>query len=574
VNRSWLVALAALVLTTPAAAQRSLAITKFEAHIVVGTDGSVDVTEMITARFSGKWNGIYRTVPVDYHTPQGFNWSLRLSETSATTDDGAPLKLESSRAGHFQKFKIWVPSAEDVTRTVWLHYRVAGGLRFFDDHDELYWNITGDEWDTPIESASAEITLPEGASGVRAIAFNGVYGSTARDAKVKIDGGTVRVRMPKALGFQEGVTAVVGWNTGLVARPTAADKANRFLAVNWPLLLPLPVLFGMLALWWRRGRDPRKRPVTVQYEPPKDVTPAEAGVLIDERADVRDVIATLVDMAVRGYIRIEEVEEPKLFGLFTSKEFVFHRLKPREEWRDLQDHERLLLEGLFDTHGDSVELSDLKNEFYKSMGAIRTAVTKRLVTRGFYRADPTTVRAQWHFGAVLLGFITFAAGGAMGAKFGFTPLPFAIAGALIAMIVGAIGYLMPARTVPGTRTLEQVLGFEEFLSRVEKENYARVVKTPEMFERFLPYAMAFGVERAWAKAFRDIVHEPPRWYSGGNMTGFDAGNFSNRIGALSSSAGSAMSSSPRSSGGSGFSGGGSSGGSSGGGSGGGGGGGF
>src|SRR6185503_898934 len=140
-----------------------------------------------------------------------------------------------------------------------------------------------------------------------------------------------------------------------------------FLATNWPLLLPLPVLLGMLLLWWKRGRDPRKRPVTVQYEPPQDVSPAEAGVLIDERVDMRDVIATLVDMAVRGYIRIEEKEEPHLFGLWSSKEFVFHRLKPPAEWRDLQRHERLLLEGLFDGHGDSVELSDLKNEFYRSL---------------------------------------------------------------------------------------------------------------------------------------------------------------------------------------------------------------
>ncbi|MBP2648400.1 MAG: conserved rane protein of unknown function [Gemmatimonadetes bacterium] len=562
-------ALAAIAVTTPAAAQRTLAIAKFEAHIVVNSDGTVDVTEMITARFKGEWNGIYRTVPVDYHTPQGFNWSLRLSETSATSDDGAPLRLESSRTGHYQKFKIWVPGAKDATRTVWLHYRATNGLRFFDDHDELYWNITGDEWDVPIESATAEITLPAGAAGVRAIAFNGVYGGTARDAKVKIVGDTVLVRMPKALGFHEGITAVVGWDTGLVARPTPVQKASGFLAVNWPLLLPLPVLLGMLVLWWKRGRDPRKRPVTVQYEPPEDVTPAEAGVLLDERADVRDVIATLVDMAVRGFIRIEEREEPRLFGLWTEKEFVFHRVKPRDEWRGLDRHEQLLLEGLFDEHGDSVELSDLKNEFYRSMGPIRTAVTQRLVDSGYYRADPATVRNRWRFGAIFLGFVTFAAGGVMGARFGFTPLPFMIAGVLIALIVGILGHLMPARTVPGTRTLEQVLGFEEFLSRVEKENYARVAKTPEMFERFLPYAMAFGVERQWARAFKDIVREPPRWYTGGNVTGFDAGSFTGRMSALSSRAGSAMTSSPRSSGGSGFGGGGSSGGGSGGGGGGG-----
>jgi hypothetical protein len=569
VTRSALLAVALLAVATPAAAQRTLAIQDFSANIIVNADGSIDVTETITARFSGKWNGIYRTVPVDYRTPQGFNWSIRLSSTSATGPDGGSLKLEQSRTGHYQKFKIWVPGAEDATRTISFHYRATNGLRFFEDHDELYWNITGDEWDVPIEAASATVTLPGGAEGVRAIAFNGDYGSRAQEAVVSIEGNTVRVRMPHPLGFHEGVTAVIGWNTGLVARPTVLDRTAGFFATNWPLLLPLPVLLGMLALWWKRGRDPRKRPVTVQYEPPATITPAEAGVLIDERADLRDVIATLVDMAVRGFIRIEERDEPRLFGLFSSKEFVFHRLRPPSEWRDLERHEQLLLEGLFDGHGESVELSDLRNEFYKSLGGIRTAVTGRLVDQGYYHADPATVRGRWRIGAIFAGFVTFAMGAVMGAKFGFTPLPFMVAGALIALIIAVIGHLMPARTVPGTRTLEQVLGFEEFLSRVEKENYARVVKTPEMFEKFLPFAMAFGVERTWARAFRNIVREPPRWYSGGNMTGFDAGLFSGRMSALSSSAGSAMSSSPRSSGGSGFSGGGSSGGGGGGGGGGG-----
>ncbi len=568
-TRAWLLALALATATRPAVAQRTLAIEKFSANIEVNADGSIDVTETITARFTGKWNGIYRTVPVDYRTPQGFNWSLYLSDASATGPDGGALTLEQSRTGHYQKFKIWVPGAEDATRTISFRYKARNGLRFLEDHDELYWNITGDEWDVPIEAASATITLPSGAEGIRAIAFNGDYGSRAQEAEVSISGNSVQVRMPHPLGFHEGVTAVVGWNTGLVSRPTTLDRTSLFLGTNWPLLLPLPVLFGMLALWWKRGRDPRKRPVTVQYEPPANVTPAEAGVLIDERADLRDVIATLVDMAVRGYIRIEERDEPRLFGLFSSKEFVFHRLKPPGEWRDLQQHERLLLEGLFDGHGTSVELSDLKNEFYKSLGAIKTAVTRRLVEQGYYQADPATVRGRWRFGAILAGFVTFALGGVLGAKFGFTPLPFMVAGVSIALIMAILGHFMPARTVPGTRTLEQVLGFEEFLSRVEKENYARVVKTPEMFEQFLPFAMAFGVERAWAKAFKDIVREPPRWYSGGSMSGFDAGSFSGRMSALSSSAGSAMSSSPRSSGGSGFGGGGSSGGGGGGGGGGG-----
>lgn len=557
------------VLTTPAAAQRAIIITDFGARIVVNKDASVDVTETITARFNGQWNGIYRTVPVQYHTLQGLNWSIRLSDISATTPDGEALRVEHQREGHYEKVKIWVPGAQDASRTIALHYKAANALRYFDDHDELYWNITGDEWDVAIGAVSAEIVLPDAVEGVRATSYNGVFGSRSQDATVTVDGHVVRVSMPKTLGFHEGVTAVVGWNPGVVTRPTATEKARNFLADNLPLLIPLPIFFGMAFLWWKRGRDPSKRPITVQYEPPTDVTPAEAGVMIDERVDPRDVTATLVDLAVKGHIRIEETEEAHLFGLFSSTEYVFHKLRPAEP-APLQRHELLMLDGLFENVGvDRVELSELQNKFYRNLAGIRQAITRRLVEKGRFTADPAAVRSRWRTGAIVLTFLIIALGGTVGAKLGFTPLPFFIAALLSGLIVGIFGHLMPARTEQGTRSLEQVLGFQEFLARVDKEHYARVVKTPEMFEKFLPYAMAFGVERNWARAFRGILREPPRWYSGGRFSTFDANVFTSRMSALSSSAGNTMSSSPRSSGGSGFGGGGSSGGGGGGGGGGG-----
>jgi hypothetical protein len=235
------VLLLACLLATPAAAQRSLAIERFDARIVVGLDGTVDVIETITARFTGSWNGVYRTVPVEYHTPQGFNWTLRLNLLGATDSLGRALKVESNRDRHYIKYKIWVPGAENATRTVVLRYRAKNGLRFFEDHDELYWNVTGDEWDVPIRAASARIELPAGATGVRAIAFNGAYGSTAQDADVAIEGTAVRVAMRHPLGFHEGVTVVIGWDKGLVAEPTGTDRALGFLASNWPLGIPIAV---------------------------------------------------------------------------------------------------------------------------------------------------------------------------------------------------------------------------------------------------------------------------------------------------------------------------------------------
>lgn len=564
---------AALVISVAAAgrlaAQRTLEILGMHSRVTVAPDGSIDVSETIRARFTGQWNGIYRKVPVEYRTAQGFNWSIRIALVSATDDQGRTLRTETSREGHRVQYKVWIPGAQDAERTIVLRYRAENALRFFDEHDELYWNATGDEWDVALGMVSAEIVLPAGATGVRATAFNGVQGATHRDADIGVAGSTVTIRMPRPLEFREGMTAVVGWDKGLVAEPTAADRAAGFLASNWPLAIPIPVLLGMLALWMTRGRDPRRRPIAVRYEPPPDFTPAEAGTITDERVDMRDITATVVDLAVRGYIRIEEKEESSLFGLVTSEEFVFHRVRPSSEWGALPQHERHVLAGIFSDGADTVELSDLRNEFYKKLDGIRKGVMARLMDRGVYRARPDTTRAGWTGAGLLFGGIIAAGGARLSSGLSLTPLPFLIAGTLSGLIVVLMGRLMPARTEAGTRTLEEVLGFEEFLGRVDRERYEGVRLRPEMFERFLPYAMAFGVEAKWAKAFRDIYVEPPTWYAGSHPGQFSASSFSRSLSSMSTRTAGAMSSAPRSSSGSGFSGG-----SSGGGGGGGGGGGF
>jgi uncharacterized membrane protein len=124
--------------------------------------------------------------------------------------------------------------------------------------------------------------------------------------------------------------------------------------------------------------------------------------------------------------------------------------------------------------------------------------------------------------------------------------------------MGFFALIMPARTVEGARAREATLGFKEFLSRVEEDRYKRMITSPELFEKYLPFAMAFGVEDRWANAFRDIYREPPQWYTGGTGP-FNVSSFSSSIGTMSSAAASSMSSSPGSSGG-GSSGGGSGGG--------------
>lgn len=547
--------------------ERALDIQRFDANIAVNRDGSIDVSESIKVHFIGSWNGIYRVIPVKYQTNQGVNWTIQISLVSATDEQGTALRTETSRNGSLLRYKLWVPGARDDIHTITLRYHAWNALRFFEDHDELYWNVTGNEWDVALGLATATITLPDAATGLRATAFTGTYGSTGKDAGVAIDGKTVRITMPRKLEFKEGLTAVVGWNKGAIVEPTSARRAMGFLGANWPILLPIPVLIFMLMHWNSRGRDPDRLPVSVQYEPPAGMTPAEAGTITDESVDMRDITASMVDLAVRGYLKIEEIEDSKLFGLIKEKDYVFHRLKP--DSKGLASHEQRVLTGLFSGSGDVVKLSDLKNEFYKNLPGIRDGVMERLVEQGLYVTRPDSVRNRWRVGGVVLGAITAFGGSTMGARIGMTPLPWIVAGFGIGIIFLVIGHNMPARTVKGARALEKVLGFSEFLERVDKERFERVIKTPELFEKYLPFAMALGVDKQWAGAFKDIYTTPPNWYVGSNMAAFNAASFSHSLSALSTSAGSAMSSAPRSSGGSGFSGG-----SSGGGGGGGGGGGF
>lgn len=548
-----------LTATASLAAQRSYSIERFDAEIHVNRDASLDVTETITARFVGSYNGLYRTIPIKYRNAQGLNWTLGVSLQSARDDAGRNLRTETSREGANIKFKVWIPGAMNATRTLVLRYHATNGLRFFDEHDELYWNVTGDEWEVPIRAATAEITLPSGATGLRAIAFNGMFGSTARDARVTIDGNVVQLVMPHALDYHEGLTAVVGWDKGLVTPPTAADRAMETASSNWPLLIPIPVFLFAFWRWRRNGRDPRRRPIAVQYEPPANVSPAEAGTLLDNSADMRDITATLVDLAVRGYMRIEEQQNPKLFGLFGGgTSYTFHRLKPAE---GLSPHERVVFDGIFGLHGDQVKLDELKDEFYRQLTPIRDAIFTQLTGSGFYQRRPDKVKQMWMGCGVGAAVLIGVGGSFVAAAFLLTPVSFIIAAVVSGIILLIFAQIMPARTDAGSRALEHVLGFEEFLRRVESENLKRIILNhPEMFDKYLPYAMAFGVERQFARAFEGIYTEPPRWYVGPSVMNFNVGHFSSSMSHLSTVAATTMSSTPRSSSGSGFGGGGSSGG--------------
>lgn len=556
------------------AQSRSIRVRNFDALLTVHSDGSLDVTEQITIGFTGQWNGINRDLSLQHNTAQGRATKLDVTIGYVTDETGQRLRVEEEREdnGRTRRLHIYIPGANNADRQIIIRYRVANAIRFFFANssvgalDELYWNVTGNNWSMYIDSAHARVVLPESVTPTRTAVYTGALGSTSGDAKIEKVGNVVDFTLLRGLYPYQGMTVGVGWPPGHISSRPSQTQERLAAAAQWsPLLIPLIVFILTFKAWEKNGRDPEEGSFVVRYEPIAGASPAELGTLIDNRADMEDITATLVDLAVRGFIRIEEITESHLLGLSKSTDYILHILRERSEWTGLKRHEEFYLSTLitFALGGSSVKVSELSNKFYSSLPAIRGAIYDSLLASGYYRESPDKVKGKWIAFAVLSAIVGIGLGVIATKMMWLLVSPFALiaAGVASTIILFVFAQIMPARTVAGARAREATLGFKEFLSRVEEDRMKKLITSPEMFERFLPYAMAFGVADKWAKAFEDIYREPPTWYVGGTGQ-FSASSFSHSLSSMSSAAASSMSSNPNSSGsgGGGSSGGGSGGG--------------
>jgi len=553
-----------LLLLSPAQAQHTWRVADFKDTISIAADGTALVSEKITLQFAGEWHGIHRTIPVEYPGPQGTNYTLFLNVMSVTDENGNKLKYDSRKSGNYRDLKIYIPGAVDTTRVVNIDYSVRNGIRFFDSsgdgssdsYAEFYWNLTGNDWPVPIDHASAFVTLPESAAGgLRAQAFTGAYGSKESDATTEIKGADVLFETTRPLPMRGGATIDIYIPQGVLKPPSALTKLGWFLSSNPVVFLPLFTFAVVFALWYSVGRDPDPGvSVAPQYAPPPGMSPAEAGTLIGDTIHPRDITSTIVDLAVRGYIRIEEKVDT--FLVFHHKDYLFHLLKPREQWGpDLTPHERVMLENIF-LGGAETRLSSLKNRFYTVIPVVREDIMSALKNKGIYTLDPESANGYSIIAGVVIAIIVIAVQ-VMGWMNLFYSIPLVLGSVLVsALIWWLFARQMTAKTVAGARTQVAVLGFQEFMNRVDADRIKRM--PPDTFEKFLPYAMALGVEHHWAQAFDGIVKDPPTWYVSPNgYTGFSPLFFSSSMHSMASDMHQVFVSSPRSSsGGSGFGGGG------------------
>jgi uncharacterized membrane protein YgcG len=343
----------------------------------------------------------------------------------------------------------------------------------------------------------------------------------------------------RSLRPREGLSIVVGLPKGVIREPSRSERwlarARDYLSA-WAAL-PALALAALIGLWRSQGRDPAGSvALPVRYEPPEGLSPAEVGVVLDERVDLVDVSATLLDLAVRGYLRIEEVEAQ---GFLFLRDRDWRLVKLRDDGA-LRPHETLLFGRLF-AAGDAVVVSSLRNRFYAHLPAIRAAIDQAVSRDGrFFPPSPERVRRRY----AGVGVAGLALG--MAALWANAPAHAAVSIALSGGLVLLFSRAMPRRTARGRAVYEQILGFREFVARVDADRLERMGdRSPERFERALPFALVLGAADAWAEAFDGLYREPPRWYVSHSPGPFRTRTFVDGLGQSLGTIGSAMASAPR-----------------------------
>ncbi len=515
-------------------------INSFDADIVVHDDATLSVSETISVNFNEARHGIFRDIPYVYQDDLGNRVKIDLV-IDQILQDGAPVEYTVDRSGGWVTMKIGSPIRQITGEHVYeIDYTAHRAMLYFDDHDELYWNVTGTDWEVPIAHATAVITLPEGTVINSSDCYVGAYGSNDQTCGVAIDGASV------AFAADNFLTIDVTFPKGIVSEPTATQKIVLFLTDNWLAIFPLVIIAIVIGLWWRLGRDPKHGTVIAEYEPPAGIWAGYAGSFERGAQSKQDLVAMIVQMAVKGYLKIvETMTESKILKI-DQRETTLIKLK---EPTDLDVAHRLFFEAIFGNQTE-VKLSELKGQMKAAdLQAVRAAATNWLTDNHYYAKRSFITRFAFFGAAGVIFFVGFMVGSGFGL---LTGAMFVIA----ALTTAIFGQFMPKRTLSGAEMLRQIKGFRLFLHTAERYRAAWQEKEGIFFD-FLPYAIAFNDVKHWATVFAGIEQAYPDWYQG-TGTHFMAMNFADDLGRFSYSFATAITPpAPKSgSGGGGFSGGG------------------
>lgn len=536
-------------------------ILSFHSDIHVNMDRSIDVIETIRVQAEGREikRGIYRDFPTIYRDRYGNSTKVGFEIVSIKRDGEYEMYHQENRSNGIRTYigrsSVYLPNGE---YTYTIHYRTTWQLGFYEDFDELYWNVTGNGWIFPIDKASATLHLPRKVpdNALQIAVYSGGMGMQGKDYTYHItEDGSVYFETTKPLRVFEGITIAVGWPKGIVPEPTAADLRARFyqdnrVGINAMGIVMLMLLYYYLA-WRAVGRDPQKGIIIPLYTPPKGYSAAAMNYIKNMGYSDASFSAGILSLAVKGFLRIKQ----------KGSEYTLIKVEPTPKV-PLAAGEKVLLRGLFKSL-EKLHIGHKTTSSTERSILVDAQTSHRQSLEKYYAQEYFKINGLWTFvGGLFTAFLVVYLNTQGASTLGVISVG-------VAFLLNVSFYFwLKAPTKHGRKILDKIDGFTDYLQIAEKDEMNLrhpPEKTPELFESYLPFAIALGVEQAWAQKFnsmfnglrREGIAYSPDWYDGhsfsvNNVHQFNS-DFSRSISSASTPPGS--SSSGGSSGG-GFSGGG------------------
>jgi len=536
-------------------------IQNFESEILINNNGTISVNERITVNFDVEKHGIYREIPYVYEDSDSQKTYTKIDKIAVSQDGRNAITSVTDENGYI-KIRIGDPNNTIAGNHAYeLNYLVTGVLKSYDTYDELYWNVTGNGWEVPILKSSAVVIESKNGT-TNSSCFQGYIGST-EPCSIKNN----RFEATRMLSASEGLTITTAFKKG--AFPIiAVERPKSFIE---KLLEPLSIIsfvsilssgiLGFIFLWMKKGRDfwnpgitgyksknltslikplGAYEPEIIEFTPPEDLPPAIVGVIVDERADTLDITSTIIDLATRGYLKIDEIPKAWLFG---GVDYILR--KSSKPWEKLFPYEKELLKRLFTS--DEVKISELKKTFYEDLAEVKKKLYQDAVDKRYFPEDPEKIRNRYLIIAIFLIVLSgFGIIYATGSEIVFlTVVLFALI--CLGLLLLIFSRIMPRRTSLGREIYRRIKGYELFIEKAEKYRQ-KFFESRNLFNEVLPYTIVFGLTKKYAKAMEKIGYKPQNsaWYSGSNN--LNLVNFSNNISSFSKSVSTAIASSPKSSG--------------------------
>lgn len=514
------------------AAARSVRWSQYNTTLDIHADGSVAVTEDQVISFEGgPFTKGYATIPL---ARIGDISNIRVLENGVpfTQGSGSPGTYSATISGGEVNIDWWFTPAMDEDRQFTIAYDVTGAIRVYEDRQQLWWRVIDADFAADVDAATITVNLPEPVAADQLSAA--WYASSGSDFPVSVEIVSPTQVVWHATDIKQGealeerlefppITSATApdWQAASDAQQAREEQLAPFKALANVLMLAAGLLLlvggtvGVVVLWYSRGRDvPVVAPIDLLKTPPDDLPAAAVGTLIDERADDHDVIAAIVSLASRGVIRIEEKEPEGILGDlgFGSRDFVFHRL---DNDAPLRPFERELLAAIFTGQQKEAKLSAIKVRFSERQAKVKEDLYEEMVDRGYFDKNPQSTRRTYR--GIGLGLLIASVVGGfflLGLIGSFAPLTIVpiIAGVIVGIILIIVGGSMPRKTQKGAEAAASWEAFRRYLADIER--YDSVADAKKVFDQYLPYAIAFGLERSWVGKFASVGTPAPTWYGG------------------------------------------------------------